>query len=141
MSDDHLTATVARIVRPGPGVIRITFVVPGFASCGLADEWVWIFFGEAVRTFLAPAGAGYFWMAGKTRTVRAAHRHLRHERGIERDRYSLVGYWRAGNEGWMDRHEQIADKLGAIGARADAQGADVEDVMDEYDEALDAAGL
>lgn len=272
MSDAYLTAKVVRVAQHAPSVLRITFAVPGFASCGFADEWVWIFFGEpgdhklrrnysvrairadthevdiefilhagglavdwaraarpgdelvwgevngsyappadtewrllvadqaglpalgriveelpagaraivvaevqdervgrpwetagevettwlrgsgggrtpsrldqAVRTFPEPAGRGYYWMAGETRTVRAARRYLRHERGLARERYSLTGYWMTiGAERWMERYEQMSEQLDAIWARADVDGTDPEDLMDDYDAALEDAGL
>ncbi|MGH2943860.1 MAG: SIP domain-containing protein, partial [Solirubrobacteraceae bacterium] len=86
---------------------------------------------------------GYYWMAGETRTVRAARRHLRHERGIaRRERYSLTGYWMVvGAERYLERYAEMSGELEAIWARSEVEGADVEEVMDEYEEALEDAGL
>jgi len=96
---------------------------------------------EAVRTFAEPPGQGYIWMAGETRTVRATRRYIRHERGIARERYSLTGYWLVGAEAWERRYEQVAARLEAIWERAEQEGADTEAVIDDYDAALEEAGL
>ena len=97
--------------------------------------------GEAVRTFPEPEGVGYRWMAGETRVVRMTRRHLRHERGIPREEYSLTGYWLDGYEEWEQRYEKVAERMNAIWERGEAEGRDLEDIMDEYDEALEQAGL
>ncbi len=97
---------------------------------------------EAVRMFPEPPGRGYYWMAGETRTVRAVRRYLRHERGIARERYALTGYWiTLAAEQWMERYEQMSEQLEAIWARTEIDGVDAEEVIDDYDAALDDAGL
>lgn len=96
---------------------------------------------EAVRTFAEPPGQGYVWMAGETRTVRATRRYVRHERGIARERYSLTGYWLVDAEAWERRYEQVAARLEAIWERTEQAGVDTEAVMDDYDAALEEAGL
>jgi NADPH-dependent ferric siderophore reductase len=97
--------------------------------------------GEALRSFPEPAGLGYRWMAGETRVVRMTRRHVRHERGIPKDEYSLTGYWLDGYEEWEARYEQVAERMTAIWERGEAEGRDLEEIMDEYDEALERAGL
>jgi len=96
---------------------------------------------EAVRTFPEPEGQGYLWMAGETRTVRATRRYIRHERGIARERYSLTGYWLTNADDWAARFEPIAAQMEAIWERGEAEGRDLEEIIDEYDTALDRAGL
>lgn len=96
---------------------------------------------KAVRTFPEPDGRGYFWMAGETRTVRATRRYLRHERGLARERYALTGYWLTDAEVWEARYQPIAAELEGIWARGEAEGRDVEEIVDEYDSALEQAGL
>lgn len=94
-----------------------------------------------VRTFVEPPGQGYVWMAGEVRTVRGARRHLRHERGLPRERYALTGYWRIDNEAWMRRYEPLAAELEALWAREAASGRDPEEIVDAYEAALERAGL
>ena len=80
-------------------------------------------------------------MAGGTRCVRYARRHLRHERGVPRERWSLTGYWLDNYEEWEKRYERVAAEMNAIWQQGQAQGRDTEDIIDEYDEALERAGL
>jgi NADPH-dependent ferric siderophore reductase len=96
---------------------------------------------EAVRTFPEPPGQGYLWMAGETRTVRATRRYIRHERGVPSERYALTGYWLADVDDWATRYEAVAAEMEAIWARGEAEGRDVEEIIDEYDSALDRVGL
>lgn len=96
---------------------------------------------RVVRTFREPDGTGYRWMAGETRTVRGARRHLRHERGIPRARWALTGYWLANGEEWEARWEEHSEQLNGIWERGEAEGRDMEDIIDDYDAALEAVGL
>jgi NADPH-dependent ferric siderophore reductase len=110
-------------------------------------EYVWIEGGEAsrlehvVRAFPEPPGTGYRWMAGETHTVRHTRRHLRHERGLPKERYSLTGYWLDRMEEWEARYAKVAAEMTEIWERGEADGRDVEDIMDDYELALDRAGL
>lgn len=94
-----------------------------------------------MRTFPEREGRGYLWMAGETRTVRATRRHIRHERGIARERYSLTGYWLTNADEWMARFAPMATELQATWERGEADGRDPEELMDEYESALEQAGL
>ncbi|MCK9248173.1 MAG: siderophore-interacting protein [Solirubrobacteraceae bacterium] len=96
---------------------------------------------DAVDAFPEPPGIGYRWVTGETRTVRAVRRRLRHERGLPRERYSLTGYWLERAEEWQARFERVADDLSEIWTRGAAEGRDEADVLDEYEDALDRAGL
>jgi NADPH-dependent ferric siderophore reductase len=107
-------------------------------------DYVWIADGGlpfAVRAFAEPPGNGYRWMAGETHAVRAVRRHLRHERAIPRERYSLTGYWLADMEEWEARYARVAAELEAIWERGEAEGRDMEEIIDDYDRALERAGL
>jgi NADPH-dependent ferric siderophore reductase len=96
---------------------------------------------RAARTLSEPAGQGYWWMAGETRTLRAARRWLRHERQVPTERWSLTGYWLADMEDWERRYETVSERLTAIWERGEADGRDLQDIIDEYDAALEEAGL
>ncbi|MBE2317163.1 siderophore-interacting protein [Solirubrobacter sp. CPCC 204708] len=96
---------------------------------------------EIVRTFPEPDGPGYIWMAGQTQIVRDARRYLRHERGVDKARYSLTGYWMPRSEEWLERYKPHAEELSAIWERGEAEGLDEEELMDEYEAALERAGL
>jgi NADPH-dependent ferric siderophore reductase len=145
---------IGRIVEELPAGAKAT-VVAETADPRDRQRWetrgdvdvVWIEGGEAsklahaVRSFPEPEGTGYRWMAGETRTVRAARRYLRHERGLPAERYSLTGYWLDNLEEWAARYEKVASEMSAIWEQGEAQGRDLEDIIDDYDEALERAGL
>jgi len=95
----------------------------------------------AVRTFPEPPGTGYRWMAGETRVVRGARRHLRHERGVDKSSWSLTGYWLQDAEAWMARYHEHEDELGAIWQRGEEEHRDAEEIMDDYEAALERVGL
>jgi NADPH-dependent ferric siderophore reductase len=49
---------------------------------------------DAVRALAWPGGVPYVWGGGESRTMTDIRTHVRHDRGIERERVSVVGYWR-----------------------------------------------
>ena len=49
---------------------------------------------DAVRALDWPPGKPYVWGAGESRTMTAIRRHVRDDKGLERDAVSLVAYWR-----------------------------------------------
>jgi NADPH-dependent ferric siderophore reductase len=106
--------------------------VPAGAASGLE---------HLVRGFPEPAGTGYTWVAGETRAVRAIRRWLRHERGVPKERWSLTGYWLDRMEEWEARYREVEGRMTEIWERGEAEGRDLEDIIDEYDDALERAGL
>jgi NADPH-dependent ferric siderophore reductase len=142
---------IGRIVDGLPAGARAT-VLAEVASEQDRQEWntagdvrvVWVRPGlleSAVKAFPEPGGEGYRWMAGETRVVRTVRRHLRHERGIPRERYSLTGYWLDRLEEWEARFAPVADEMTRIWTRGEAEGRDEEEIMDEYEAALERVGL
>lgn len=135
-------------LRPG---VRTTVVLEiedpadrqPFASAGVDLRWLHgtCCLNEVVRSFPEPEGPGYIWMAGQTQIVRDARRYLRHERGVDKARYSLTGYWMPRSEEWLERYKPHADELTALWERGEAEGLDEEALMDEYEAALERAGL
>jgi hypothetical protein len=73
--------------------------------------------------------------------VRAVRRNMRHERGLPKALWSLTGYWLERGEEWMARYETVAPQMERIWVRGEAEGREEEDIMDEYERALEAAGL
>ncbi|PRH78410.1 NADPH-dependent ferric siderophore reductase [Streptomyces solincola] len=59
---------------------------------------------EAVTTLDFPAGDVHAFVHGEAGFVKELRRHLRLERGIDRDRLSISGYWRLGqtDEAWRE---------------------------------------
>ena len=97
--------------------------------------------GAAVLEFPEPDGAGYRWLAGETRVVRAVRKSMRHERALPKAQWSLTGYWLERGEEWMARYDTVAPQMERIWVRGEAEGRDEEDIMDEYERALEKAGL
>ena len=97
--------------------------------------------GAAVLEFPEPDGAGYRWLAGETRVVRAVRRNMRHERALPKAQWSLTGYWLERGEEWRPATRRSRRRWSAIWVRGEAEGRDEEDIMDEYERALEKAGL
>jgi NADPH-dependent ferric siderophore reductase len=49
---------------------------------------------DAVRAGGLPGATPYVWGGGESRAMTAVRRHLRHERGLPRERVSLTPFWR-----------------------------------------------
>ncbi|NLE81897.1 MAG: siderophore-interacting protein [Rhodococcus sp.] len=88
-----------------------------------------------------PTGPGYVWFAGEARTSREVRRWLRHELGWSPERYDVMGYWRAHQEEWTRRYEQVQTEIEAVADRALAAGDDLDTVRDAVDAAMERAGL
>lgn len=58
---------------------------------------------EAVRALGFPAGAVQAFVHGEAHFVKAIRGHLRTDRGMDRDQWSISGYWRRGadEDGWQ----------------------------------------
>lgn len=149
---------VARILAELPAGVRAHVVLETYDEADRQElpteadaEIVWLHgTGEgrsasrleaAVRTFPEPAGKGYRWMAGETRVVRGARKHLRRERRVEKAEWSLTGYWLQDAEAWEKRYHEHADELEGIWTRGEEEGRDTEEIMDDYDAALERVGL
>ncbi|PWI41992.1 siderophore-interacting protein [Streptomyces sp. ICBB 8177] len=78
-----------------PGV-RITWLHRGDRPVGEALV-------AAVRALPFPAGTPHVFVHGEANFVKELRRYLRVERGIERERLSVSGYWRTGadEDGWQ----------------------------------------
>lgn len=95
---------------------------------------------QLVREFVLPDGRGYCWFAGEaaeSRTVRKYFRGL----GWTVEQLDVTGYWRFDSEAWDAKYALVAEDVEAVYVRAleDGKGDKVAD--EEYDEALERAGL
>ncbi|WP_158299768.1 siderophore-interacting protein [Glycomyces paridis] len=96
---------------------------------------------EIVRGLPRPEGTGYTWVAGETKALRGARRHLRRELGLPATAYKALGYWTADAERWRERFAALDE-----GTRAElegmwAQDRDPEAIADDYEDRLTALGL
>lgn len=88
-----------------------------------------------------PEGTGYVYVAGEAAATRDARKNLRRERGLGKESYGVIGYWRVDKEAWMRRFEAAGIDLEQIYADGERAGLDEEQLSDEVDRQLDAAGL
>jgi NADPH-dependent ferric siderophore reductase len=88
----------------------------------------------------APEGPGYCWFAGEAAESRKVRKHFR-GLGWTADQLDVVGYWRADSETWERRFAAVGADLVAVYTQALADGKDEKTASQEYDEALERAGL
>ena len=95
-----------------PGNADITWLFRNEAEClNPRDEWF-----EAVRDYPFPPGVGHFFVHGEAETVMKRLRPLLlKERGVEKTRLSISGYWRCGDNdeafrAWKARERAQANK-------------------------------
>ena len=94
----------------------------------------------AVAELAMPQGRGYCWFAGEAAETRTVRKHLR-AAGWTRDQIDAVGYWRADSEDWDRRFAAVGSELVDVYTRAIAEGRGEKAASEEYDEALERAGL
>lgn len=94
-----------------------------------------------VRAHTHPAGRGYCWFAGEAQATRVVRKYLRGEYGWVADQYDIVGYWRFDSETWDRRYEAVSVEVEAIYEQALADGKSEKIAAEEYDLALERAGL
>lgn len=96
---------------------------------------------DLVRGHAHPAGRGYCWFAGEARASRLVRKHLRGDHGWAAEQYDIVGYWRSDAEAWDRRYAAVSEKVEAIYEQALAEGKSEKLAAEEYDLALERAGL
>lgn len=84
------------------------------------------------------SGPAYWWVAGEAAATRAVRRHLRHERGVPKGYWTVFGYWRHRAESWRRDHAGVERAAWDAVEAARRAGLTGEDLLDAYDDALDA---
>lgn len=87
-----------------------------------------------------PGGRGYCWFAGEAAESRAVRKHLRGA-GWAIDQLDVTGYWRFDSQTWDARFAQVSEEVVAVWTRAVAEGKSHRAADEEFDEALERAGL
>lgn len=77
-----------RLDLPEREGIHITWLVRGDSPAGTTDLLL-----DAVRELDLPEGNVYAWGGAEARTMRSVNNYLRRERGVERRRVRMTGYW------------------------------------------------
>lgn len=94
-----------------------------------------------VREFTHPEGRGYCWYAGECGATREVRKHLRTDHGFTAAQFDIVGYWRVDSEDWDRRFAEIGEELVAVYTQALADGKGDKIASEEFDLALERAGL
>ncbi|MGX7695104.1 siderophore-interacting protein [Gordonia polyisoprenivorans] len=97
--------------------------------------------GTTIAALDVPAGIGYCWFAGEAAESRTVRKHFRREHHWPADRYDIIGYWRYDGEAWARRYAEHGDELLAVYQQAIADGKGEKRAAEEFDEALEQAGL
>jgi NADPH-dependent ferric siderophore reductase len=91
---------------------------------------------------LTPAdGIGYCWFAGEASDARVLRKHLRHERRWRLDQLDVMGYWRRNSADWDTQFSRVGSDLYSVYTKAIDEGRSEKVAMEEFDEALERAGL
>ena len=87
-----------------------------------------------------PPAHGYCWCAGEAAESRRVRKDLR-GRGWSVDQYDITGYWRDGSESWDRKFALVSGELAQVYQRAVAAGMSHKLAAEQFDEALERAGL
>lgn len=95
---------------------------------------------QLVRDVTPADGRGYCWFAGEAAESRTVRKHFRGQ-GWDIGQLDITGYWRFDSEEWDAKYALVSDEVEAVWARALADGKGERLADEEYDEALERAGL
>jgi NADPH-dependent ferric siderophore reductase len=95
---------------------------------------------QLVRELVLPDGRGYCWFAGEAAESRAVRKYFR-SLGWSIDQLDVTGYWRFDSETWDAKFALVEDDVVAVWQRALADGKGEKVADEEFDEALERAGL
>lgn len=115
--------------------------LPVVSSVGTGNGYAPSRLAELVRAHIHPDGRGYCWFAGEAVATREVRKYLRSTYAWVPDQYDIVGYWRFDSETWERRYEAVSDEMLAVYEQALADGKGDKLAAEEYDIALENAGL
>lgn len=95
---------------------------------------------QLVRELTLPDGRGYCWFAGEAAESRAVRKYLR-GLGWTIDQYDICGYWRFDSKTWDARFAEVQHDVVGVYERALTDGKGDKVALEEFDEALERAGL
>jgi NADPH-dependent ferric siderophore reductase len=148
---------VARIIEELPGGIPVVAIVevadaddldylPSHpdvtlvSSIGTGNGHAPSRLAQLTRDQRLPDGRGYCWFAGEAAESRTVRKHFRGN-GWTVDQLDITGYWRFDSEAWEAKFALVADDVVAVWERALADGKGEKVADEEFDEALERAGL
>ena len=118
--------------REGVEIVTSVGTGNGYAPSALTD---------LVGDFVHPEGRGYCWYAGEALPSRQIRKRLRSDHGFTAAQFDIIGYWRFDSETWDRKFESMSDELVAVYERALADGKGDKVASEEFDLALERAGL
>ncbi|GJF14308.1 siderophore-interacting protein [Mycolicibacterium cyprinidarum] len=95
---------------------------------------------QLVRDLALPDGRGYCWFAGEAAESRAVRKYLR---GLDWtiDQYDISGYWRYNSNAWDAKFARVQHNVLRVYEQALTDGKGNKIALEEFDEALEQAGL
>ena len=111
------------------------------SSVGTGNGYAESALSTLVADFVHPEGRGYCWFAGEAAPSRQIRKRLRSDYGFTADQFDIIGYWRFDSETWDRKFESMSDELVAVYERALADGKGDKVASEEFDLALERAGL
>jgi NADPH-dependent ferric siderophore reductase len=146
----------ARIISELPGGVPVTVVVEVaepedlaylpphpdvtvVSSVGTGNGHAPSRLARLVRELTLPQGRGYCWFAAEAAESRAVRKHFRGN-GWTIEQLDVTGYWRFDSETWDAKFALVHDVV-AVWERALADGKGERVADEEFDEALERAGL
>lgn len=111
------------------------------ASVGTGNGVTDSVLSHLVTTQCAPSRQHYCWYGGEASTARTVRKYLRRELRWGVDQFDVVGYWRLDSEAWDRQYAAVGGQLFAVYQNALAQGKGERLASEEYDLALEQAGL
>ena len=96
---------------------------------------------DTVCGLTLPTSGAYCWFAGEAAESRAIRKHLRGNLRWDRRSYDVIGYWRVDAERWTQAYVERGAELFAVYRQALDDGKSEKQASEEFDEALERAGL
>jgi NADPH-dependent ferric siderophore reductase len=157
VSDLSGLPATARIIEELPGGMPVTAIVEVaeqddleylpphpdvtiVASVGSGNGSAPSRLAQLVRESTLPTGRGYCWFAGEAAESRTVRKYLR-GLGWTIDQMDVTGYWRFDSETWDAKYALVADDVEAVWVSAMKEGKSERAADEEFDEALERAGL
>jgi NADPH-dependent ferric siderophore reductase len=97
--------------------------------------------GRLVKTRIRTDGRGYCWFGGEAGVAREIRKFVRRELCWKTNQFDIMGYWRLNSEDWDSRYAAVGPRLFAAYQAALADGMDEKSAAEQYDIALEQAGL
>jgi NADPH-dependent ferric siderophore reductase len=142
LSPDARTLVIAEVIDRSdldylPAKAHVSMISSVGTGNGVADSVL----AQLVADQRLPQDGGYCWVGAEASQARAIRKYLRIERCWRPDQLDILGYWRRHSESWDGRYAQVGPELFSIFQQALAAGKTEKVAQEEFDAALERAGL